>query len=185
MKLKLMKSPFSFYTKLLKTRPIVGNCLSGFVIFGIGDFLCQIMEIKAIKKSGKIEIKRILKSCLFGVVVAPYLYMQYGLVVPRLFPGKDLISKLKGILYAITISDSIFNFSYFLFMSLLNKKEFNSSFTNDIMEKFVPVQMFSIKIWFFLTSFNFLIIPIHLRVAFDNTLSIFWNMFLSYVENNK
>ena len=159
--------------------------ISSCIIFGIGDFLCQQMELRIVKKPGKLDIKRILKSCMFGIVVAPYLYFQLSVIVPRLFPGKNKLSVIKSVLYAISISDGIFNFSYFVFMSLASGKKIDSSLKSEIMEKYVPVQLFSMKIWFFLTGMNFFLIPIHFRVAFDNTLCTFWNMFLSYVEHNK
>ena len=170
----------------MRVRPILGNAVSGIFIFGIGDYLCQEMELRIIKKPGKIDFNRIFKSCIFGIIFAPYLHLQYGIIIPKLFPGESTLSTIKGILYAVTISDSIFNIAYFLFMKLANKDKisFDSSFGKELMEKFVPVQITSIKVWLFLTGFNFFVIPAHFRVVFDNSLCIFWNMYLSYVEHN-
>jgi hypothetical protein len=181
-----MNSGLLWYSNVLRVRPIIGNAVSGIFIFGFGDYLCQEMELRVIKKPGKIDITRILKSSMFGIIFAPYLHLQYGILVPKLFPGQSTSTTIKGILYAVTVSDSIFNIGYFIFMKLCNKDKlsFDSSFANELMEKFVPVQITSMKVWLFLTGFNFFIVPAHFRVVFDNTLCIFWNMYLSYVEHN-
>jgi hypothetical protein len=182
-----MNTALSWYSNVLVTRPLISKASSAFVIFGLGDYLCQEMELKILKKPGKIDFKRIFKQSLFGVVVAPYLHLQYCKIIPRLFPGENPASVMKSILYAVTVSDGIFNFSYFTFMSLCNQntKTNDSSVMNDIMEKFIPVQMTNMKIWPFLTGFNFYIVPMHFRVLFDNFFCIFWNIYLSYVEYNK
>jgi hypothetical protein len=182
-----MSSAITWYSNVLRTRPIVSKSASAIFIFGVGDYLCQVMELRILKKPGKIDIKRILKQSLFGFVVAPYLHLQYCQIIPKLFPGENTMSLIKSTVYAVTISDSLFNFSYFYFMNMCNsnKISIDSSTTNEVMQKFIPVQINNLKIWPILTGINFFLVPIQFRVLFDNILGIFWNIYLSWVEYNK
>jgi len=61
---------------VLRVGPILGNAVSGILLFGTGDYLCQEMELRIIKKPGNIDFNRIFKCCIFGIIFAPYLDLQ-------------------------------------------------------------------------------------------------------------
>lgn len=56
---------------------------------------------------------------------------------------------------------------------------------SDVMEKFITVQIMNMKVWPFLSGFNFYLITGSYRVLFDNFACIFWNIYLSYIENKE
>jgi hypothetical protein len=179
---------FNIYDKLLTTKPLTTKCVSAFFIFGLGDYLCQEMENRILKVGKKIDKIRILKQASFGVVVAPYLHLQFCIIIPKLFNESSKYFAVKSTLYAVTISDSLFNFSFFSYMAYLhnkNHREKNEKKTNmsDVMQKFIPVQIMNMKVWPFLSGFIFYFVPCSYRVLFDNFACIFWNIYLSYVEN--
>jgi protein Mpv17 len=140
------------------------------------------MEIKVFKKDKKIEIKRALKQALFGFMVSPYLHLQYNVIIPKLFPEIKRHSFVKSVAYAILISDAIFNCAFFLYMGYIKNRDFRKAYL-ELPEKFIPVQMTNIQVFPWLTGFNFYVISPKFRVLFDNFLSIFWNIYLSYVEH--
>lgn len=56
-----------------------------------------------------------------------------------------------------------------------NNSEKNAKKTtlSDVMEKFIPVQIMNMKVWPFLSCFNFYLITCSYRVLFDNLLVFF------------
>ena len=174
------------YNTCLEKRPLITKALSGSVVFALGDYLCQKIENQYIfkKPQASTDWRRVLKQTSFGFVVAPYLHLQYNIIVPWLFPETAKYSIIKGVAYAVTISDGIFNFMFFLYMSFINGRTMQDAM-KDVPKKFVPVQINNMKIWPFLTGFNFTFVPASYRVLFDNFMCIFWNIYLSYVENTK
>jgi hypothetical protein len=175
----------NIYEKYLIKHPLTTKSSTAFGIFGIGDYLCQEMENRILKLGNKIEIKRILKQASFGIVVAPYLHLQFCVIIPKLFPEGSRYIALKSTLYLVTISDSLFNFSFFSYMAYLHNKDLNQKPTTmqDVMQKFIPVQVMNMKVWPLISGFNFYYVPVMYRVLFDNFACIFWNIYLSYVEN--
>jgi protein Mpv17 len=174
------------YNLALERRPIITKSLTAIIIFGIGDYLCQEMENRILKIGDKINYTRIIKQASFGIIVAPYLHLQFCIIIPKFFPERGKYSFIKSLVYAITISDSLFNYSFFAYMSMANGKTFTQALQSaEVLDKFIPVQIANMQVWPFLTGFNFYFVPMMYRVLFDNFFCIFWNIYLSYVENNK
>lgn len=172
------------YNLALDRRPIITKALTATGIFAIGDYLCQELEIRYFKKGDSISLQRIAKQASFGIVSAPYLHLQYCKIVPHLFPPTVKYAFAKSVLYAVVVSDCFFNLFFFSYMSLAGGKTVKETFSTELMDKFVPVQTTNMQVWPFLTGFNFYFNPAMYRVLFDNFLCIFWNIYLSYVENN-
>ena len=173
------------YSHFLDTRPILTKAVSGSIVFALGDYFCQLIENKYIFKENKpINWRRVVKQTSFGFVMAPYLHLQYNMIIPWLFPETARFSIAKGVIYAVTLSDGFFNFVFFLYMGFVNGRTFSESL-DEVPKKFVPVQINNMKIWPFITGFNFTYVPANYRVLFDNFMCIFWNIYLSYVENTK
>jgi len=174
------------YSHCLETRPILTKAVSGSLVFALGDYLCQKIENKYIFKTPQKSINwhRVLKQTSFGFVMAPYLHLQYNKIIPWLFPETAKYSIAKGVAYAVTLSDGFFNFTFFLYMGYMNDRSLNEA-VEEVPKKFVPVQINNMKIWPFITGFNFTFVPSNYRVLFDNFMCIFWNIYLSYVENTK
>jgi hypothetical protein len=174
-----------WYNNLLEARPIVTKAWSAGIVFGLGDYLCQQMEVKFLNKGNNFDPYRMIKQASFGIVVAPYIHLQFCKIIPYLFPEHKKFALVKSVTYAVTISDGLFNFSFFAYMSMTAGKTLIETLKLEIPEKFIPVQLVNMQVWPFLTGFNMMVIPIHYRVLFDNFMCIFWNIYLSYVENNK
>lgn len=180
-----MRNAINVYNTFLDKKPLVTKVLSASFIFSIGDYLCQKMEMKFINPSQKFDMKRLAKQALFGVIVAPYLHFQFNIAIPWLFPQHMKWAIGKSVAYAVLISDSIFNASYFTYMALAKGKSFSQAIREDIPEKFIPVQITNMQIWPMFTGLNFTFVPMNYRVLVDNIGTIFWNIYLSYVEHKK
>ena len=175
-----------FYNKCLSSRPLLTKAISGCFVFALGDYLCQKVENHYIfhTPNAQIKWKRVLKQASFGFVVAPYLHLQYNILVPWLFPEALRFSTAKAVAYAVTVSDGIFTIVFFSYMNFINGRNMKEALV-DVPKKTVPVMINNLKIWPFLTGFNFTFVPFNFRVLFDNGMCIFWNIYLSYVENTQ
>ena len=52
-------------------------------------------------------------------------------------------------------------------------------------KKYIPTMIANCKFWPIISTINFTLIPIQYRVLFDNFGSIFWNIYLSFIQNKK
>lgn len=180
-----MKS-LQLYTHYLETRPFLTKTLSSCFVFAFGDYICQKLEHKYIseKDNNSIDWFRVLRQSAFCVLCTPLLHLQYNKIIPYLFPEKSKHSVLKSVAYAVTISDGSLNFLFFLYMAIINGHSLKDGM-DDIMKKFIPVQINNIKFWPLLSWVNFTFVPPNYRVLFDNIMCILWNTYLSYVENTQ
>jgi len=176
-----MKS-LAWYTNKLETHPLSTKAVSSVLIFALGDVLCQKIEKNIQNIDKEFDYKRLIKQSSYGLFVGPYLHFQFCLVIPYLFPAGTKFNTTKSVLYALTISDSIYNCGFYVYCDALEGKFFQ---INTFVEKFIPTQILNLKIWPILQYINFSIIPVKYRVLFDNTLSVFWNAYLSWIQNKK
>jgi hypothetical protein len=171
-----------WYKNKASANPIRTKAISGSIIFFFGDMLCQSMEIYMFHEREKYDLSRACIQGSFGFIINPYTHYQFNILMPRLFPPKRKYSILKSIVYSVTISDAIFNLCFFLYMGMMRKR-CHMITLSDLPEKLIPVQIANMKIYPFITGINFFFIPANFRVMFDNFSSIFWNVYLSYIEH--
>jgi len=176
-----MKSSLIWYSIKLETRPLTTKAISSILIFALGDILCQKIENNIQKQNKKsLDFRRLIKQSSYGLLAGPYLHLQFCLIIPYLFPATAKLHTIKSVLYALTISDSIYNCGFYVYCDALEGKFLQP---NSFFEKFIPTQILNFKIWPVLQYINFSVVPVKYRVLFDNTLSVFWNAYLSWVQN--
>jgi hypothetical protein len=171
-----------WYKSKSAINPLKAKAVSGSVIFFLGDLLCQSLEIHVLKVKENYDFSRACIQGSFGFIINPYTYYQYNIFIPKIFPANRKYSLVKSIAYSVTLNDAIFNLSFFFYMNMLKKKTQRVTLS-DLPEKFIPVQLANMKIYPFITGVNFYFIPASFRVLFDNIATIFWNVYLSYVEH--
>jgi hypothetical protein len=176
----------SWYSNLLSKNPYKTKVITSFIIMGAGDVICQLLENKNKKSKNTINLKRTLKQASFAFLLTPYLHFQYNVIIPKYFAvGKYQI--LKIILYDQTVNAVVCISAFFLYMDFLNKEgvfNIKTDQSNDqFYEKLKVGLIGNYKIWPFASLANFTIIPIHYRVFFANIVGLFWNIYLSYLQN--
>jgi peroxisomal membrane protein 2 len=174
---------FRKYNYLIDSHPIKTKTATCFFIFGLGDYLCQKIELK-FEIIKEYSIKRCLLQGSFGIVAAPLLHLQFCYIIPRLFPEHLKYSIIKTLLYALTLNDGFFNFMFYFYMDLLSGKSFETTVT-EFKKKYPQTMIDNWKFWPVISGINFTYVPIQYRVLFDNFGCIFWNIYLSYMQNKK
>lgn len=173
----------NWYTKMLVEKPYTTKCISSFITFGLGDVICQTFEMKA-DKSKSFNWMRAFRQGTFGVLMTPYLHLQFNVIIPKYFPPSAKFSLAKILLYDQTINASVFIFAFFTYLDLCCGMEIKESLKNTLV-KFPETIVANWKLWPMAQIINFTIMPPPYRVFFANIVGLFWNTYLSYVQNVK
>ena len=65
------------YENLLITKPIITKCVTSFITFGLGDLICQKLEIVYSNKEQKLNWKRFMKQASFGFLYTPIFHFNF------------------------------------------------------------------------------------------------------------
>lgn len=170
-----------WYGNLLETKPIRTKCITTFITFGAGDLLCQYFEIKS-KSKLKYDYIRAFRQASFGFLISPYLHLQFSIIIPYLFPSGKRFTIIKSVIYHQTIVTGILIVAFFIYLDLLSGKSFDQTL-KELRIKFFQCLFASWSVWPVLMTINFSIIPVHWRLLFANFCGLFWNGYLSYMQN--
>lgn len=175
-----------WYSRMLKEKPYTTKSITSFITFGLGDLLCQKVEerLSQSKTSKPIDIKRIIRQGSFGVFITPYLHIQYSVIMPKIFCNPGAMNIAKMLLYDQTVNAAAFIFCFFMYMDFISKSNYNfNDSLKDTFTKFPSTLLANWKLWPAAQLINFTVVPIDYRVFFINIVAIFWNTYLSYVQN--
>ena len=174
---------FKGYNSLIDQQPLKTKSITCFFLFSFGDYICQKLELKY-KLIAEFSNKRCLMQGSFGLIGAPYLHLQYCKIMPYLFPENSKYIAFKSIVYSLTISDGLSNLMFYIYMDLISGKGFQKAI-QESKKKFIVTMIANWQFWPLISTINFTLIPIQYRVLFDNLGSIFWNIYLSFIQNKK
>ena len=165
-----------WYSNLLIKKPLTTKCVTSFITFGLGDVICQQLEKNSQPK--QFDIIRVLKQASFGVIVTPYLHLQFNVIIPRFFGG----SIVKTLLYDQTVGATLFAVMFFTYLDTMNGVGLKESLNNTYI-KMPATLIANWKLWPMAQLINFTVVPPHYRVFFANMVGIIWNTYLSYMQN--
>ena len=172
----------SWYTNKLIERPYVTKCITSFITFGLGDVICQLFEKKS-NKNKKFDYIRAFRQGSFGVIMTPYLHLQFNHIIPKYFANGKL-PILKILAYDQTVNASVFIFAFFTYIDYFSGIDPKTSLQHTLV-KFPSTIVANWQIWPMAQILNFTIVPAPYRVFFANIVGLFWNVYLSFVQNVK
>ena len=176
-----------WYTNKLVTRPIVTKCISSFVILGLGDVLCQYLNFHYFNKEEhvgqkfKLDYIRAIKQGSVGFIHSPVYHYQYSILFPRIFEGTRF-GLAKCVLWDQTINTFFALFVFYVYLDLVNGESFSTAL-HHFEIKFKATIIDNWKVWPLVQAINFSLMPAEYRVFFVNIVGIFWNTYLSYIQN--
>ena len=100
----------------------------------------------------------------------------------KYWPGTNMKSIWKKVLLDQALSCPIFHLQFFMGMSLLEGKGVRDSW-EEFLRKFPTVFLIDLILWTPCQLINFLYVPLTHRVIFVNSITVFWNIFLSYMKH--
>ena len=171
------------YGRLLEERPLTTKCITSFLTFSMGDFMCQKFE-KVYSGRTQYDWWRTIRQGSFGFCVTPYFHLQFSIIMPYLFPATKKINIIKSVVYDQTIGASIFTLMFFTYVDLASGKSIYQM-KEELKVKFVPTIIANWTVWPPLMLINFSLVPVPWRVLYANFCGMFWNAYLSWVQNVK
>jgi protein Mpv17 len=171
------------YGRLLEEKPLTTKSITSFITFGIGDMICQKIEIN-LNKNKHWDKARTVRQASYGVFITPYLHFQFCFVMPYLFPGKSFLSRIKSVIFNQAVGAVITTSTFFIFNDTFSGKSLNDIKLN-LKLKLLPTLKANWCVWPFLMFINFSFIPIPWMPLYSNICGMFWSIYLSYVQNVK
>jgi protein Mpv17 len=168
-----------WYGNLLEKKPLSTKTITSVFTLGLGDLLCQSFE-----NNKQYDWNRTLKQASLAFLITPYLHVTYSKIMPTLFPTTDKLYLLKSILYDQTLTAILINFTFFTYLDMLSGKTWEQT-KDELKVKFIPTLIDNWKVWPACMLINFYFVPIPWRVLYVNFIALFWNAYLSYIQNVK
>jgi hypothetical protein len=173
------------YGRLLTRYPLATKSITSAVLVGLGDLLSQGIEMWLKDKAQVPDLQRISTMAIFGgVYVGPLLHYWYTFVLGRYFPSPSFLTVLKKTILDQTLFATFGCYSFFIGLTLLNGGTLEQGHTKVRKELWQTLQA-NWTIWPVVQLVNFSIVPIQYQVLVVNSVAVFWNAYLSYVQFTK
>mmetsp|Transcript_8459 Transcript_8459/g.16178 ORF Transcript_8459/g.16178 Transcript_8459/m.16178 type:complete len:258 (-) Transcript_8459:10-783(-) len=197
-----------WYSGKLETYPLLTKGITGGLIAGAGDILCQTLQNQNAKnKSGDYDWWRTARFSAVGAFyIAPGIHYWYGALASKLAPGQTTAAAVAKrvaadqFLFAPPFIASILSLLWWLeegpqqgsattghddaTTAPAALSSSSSSFLVVVSERLsatLPdIVMANWIVWIPAQIINFGFVPLHFQVLFNNALGLFWNAYLSY-----
>ncbi|AMD21707.1 HFL149Wp [Eremothecium sinecaudum] len=178
-----MNPIFRFYSQSLKTHPRLTNGLSGGILFGLGDIIAQYME----KTDAPYDPVRTLRPFVYGALFVSVIGVKWYRFLNNSVringkPADHWMNTAARVACDQLLFAPVGIPFYFLSMAILEGGT-PEQIRQKLADKWWPTLVTNWYIWPLFQTFNFTIVPVHYRLLTVNTLSIFWNTFLSYTNS--
>ncbi|KAK9458100.1 hypothetical protein V1511DRAFT_491757 [Dipodascopsis uninucleata] len=177
-----MASFYKWYNAKLVARPLLTQCVSTGVLFGIGDAIAQ-LALPGLDngEKKKYDYIRTLRLCFHGgVVFAPMVSQWYRLISTRIvIPGRPNIEALARMAADQTIWAPFGIASFYVSMGVLQMQPWEE-IKHEVKTKWGPTMVGNYAVWPIVQLINFRLMPLEYRLLFVNVISIAWNSYLSW-----
>lgn len=192
------------YDTLLQQYPIVTKASTSCVIFGIGDALAQKLEHrqanhrlnphdKKARKNQSLDMKRILRMAMWGMLFAPIGHLWYG-KLEHLLPSKTWSTVASKIALDQLMFTPPTTLLFFSSTHLFERAQFGD-LNSDVhhfhtafqhaQDKLIPTLRVNYCVWPVIHIVTFTSIPLNYRIFFINIMSLGWSSYLSMIANKK
>ena len=110
----------------------------------------------------------------------PALHFAYSWLIPKYFPGKNIRSLSKQLLFIQTFFTFANIGAFYTFMSLCE----GTSPKKELSQKFVPTYGANLKITTLVAASNLYFVPSSLQPLVSNFFFVIWSTYLSWLKNN-
>lgn len=182
--LKNVSSKSVFLSKQLFSKKylLYANVGISITLSGVGDVLEQQYEIMS-KELNKWDVIRTRNMSISGCTVGILCHYWYNYLDAKL-PGRTISIVAKKVLVDQVICSPITISVFFLTLALLENKSF-SEFLQEVKAKAWRLYVAEWVIWPPAQVINFYILPTKYRVLYDNTISLGYDVYTSYVVQRK
>ncbi|KAG7362796.1 Mpv17 / PMP22 family protein [Nitzschia inconspicua] len=174
------------YSHNLEASPILTKSCTAGLIFGLSDYLAQIIEGSgedAAKSKKSLDWIRLISTTLVGLLYfGPAAHYWYEWIF-RLLPGTGLASTLYKAFWGQILFGPSFTCIFFA-ASLLQAGEFSlKGWWNKIRSDLPGAWLAGVGYWPIVDLISYSVIPVNLIPLFVNMASLVWTVYLSIVAN--
>lgn len=176
-------SSIGVYDAIFSKYLIVTNTATCGVLMAVGDMLQQEIEYRRNMIEKRYDWGRMGRMFLIGFSLGPahhffYKYMDHYL------PRKNLLAVIKKILLDQLVMSPFCIAWFFYGMGILEKKTL-AECTEELNSKFVEVYTIDWSVWPPAQFLNFYFLKVQYQVIYINFITMFYNVFLSYVKHRE
>ena len=174
----------SWYNHMNTVRPVITKIATAGTLFGVGDVVCQKIE-RTLKgdPNRPFDFKRNVRFSLFGAFgCGPLFHLHFTKVLPWLVPNVDTKGLLLKVLIDQTAWASSFTCYIYFCLSKLEGKS-NTEAVNNARNLLWPTLLTNWTVWPAVQLFNFKLVPIQYQMVVVQIVAIFWNAYISYMQN--
>lgn len=166
------KALWNSYLSAIEKRPYRTKCTTSAVMFGAAQLLSQYL------KDGKIEsVRKILDFLLWGGIV-PISAHNWQNFLARFGPQNMFIKiPFDHVSYRATVL-----VAFQFYCKIMENKSIGESIEWLRLYSW-PTQKVAAKLWPTMNIFNYLFVPLPLRVLYQNVVLFFWVLYLAIVES--
>ncbi|KAG5667879.1 hypothetical protein PVAND_015845 [Polypedilum vanderplanki] len=162
---------------------LLTNTVSSGLLMYFGEYCAQKIENHKNKTEKEIDKEKMKQLAVVGLSQGPLHHYTY-LWMERLLPGNAASTVGKKILSDQFIVSPVFIVHYFYTAYFLEGKKISQ--TNELLkEKFFKIYIADWLVWPATQFINFYFVPLKYRVLYINMITMFYNVFLCYVKNEK
>jgi hypothetical protein len=179
-----VKRAGEWYSRCLSHSPYITNCVTGFIVAGAGDALCQrYFEGGCVDQHRSIDKRRVVEMGLIRAAVITPFTLKWYTILARIAPGATLVSALKRVAVDQVIGSPIVISLVFTAKALLAGEPWTAQDT--IKRSLVETWCVGLQYWPVMHTINFRFVPLMYQPLYASFVSLYWNAVLSYYANGK
>lgn len=169
------------FRRLFSKHLLLTNTFSSGILMGLGDHCQQTIEIYQAKSDKKThDILRTAQMTTVGFGHGIFHHFFYGWM-DRVLPGRNLRTVIRKVLIDQAIASPACMYIFFIGMAFLEGKGYSSGW-QELKNKFLFTYMVDWIVWPPSQFINFYYISPQYRVMYINSLTMIYDVFLSYIK---
>lgn len=184
----IFRRALQWYSNQLDTRPLLTKAVTGGIISGSGDFLCQVVvRRKRAGEAGWTDLSwwdkaRTARFTFLGaVLVAPCMHYWYNYLASAV-PGKSFLAVTKRVFYDEFIFTPIYTPIWLLSLYVLEGERDYAVLRKRLVESYPSIIVANWCLWVPVQWVNFRYLPVKYQLLFTNIVDLVWYAFLSFSE---
>lgn len=179
------------YSRLLQTHPMRTNSLSAGCIGAVGDSIAQRIEASHGHKRGggdKFDLQRTAQMsafCCTWLGAPQYVWFRF---LARCFPDGTTRKLPKTLLVHLGLMAPTTNTLFFAYREAMRDaphETWAARFSLRMRREFPPTTAYSLLFWTPAQTVNFMLVPLHLRPLYLNSMMVVWTTYLSIAGHRR
>ena len=180
---EMMKKCRSLSKAMFTKHLFLTNVGISLTLSGVGDVIEQHYELLREDGCGKWDRRRTLHMSITGTTIGIFCHHSYK-ILDTMFPGRTLSTVLKKVVVDQFVNSPICITIFFGTLACLENSSFET-FVKEVKQKGLRLYVAEWVVWPPAQIINFYLLPTKYRVLYDNTISLGYDVYTSYVAHDK